>query len=164
MLDSENFERDELLKCDDVALVALCDLEFYKGSGNGGQKRNKTSSAVRVRHRDSGLVASDCSEREQLRNRHNALKKLRICIALTYRQKPAPLVRMECALESVDYPLWVAQVLDALAEFNWGCKAAAEFLGFSTTGLLKKIARDATLWQFVNSEREKCGLRPLKRS
>ena len=40
--------RDDFLKLDDSALSACCELEFFKGSGNGGQKRNKTSSAVRV--------------------------------------------------------------------------------------------------------------------
>ena len=33
--------RDEILKSDDETLSRLCELEFFKGSGNGGQKRNK---------------------------------------------------------------------------------------------------------------------------
>ena len=31
--------RDEILKMDDASLSRLCELEFFKGTGNGGQKR-----------------------------------------------------------------------------------------------------------------------------
>ena len=55
--------RDDFLKLDDSALSACCELEFFKGSGNGGQKWNKTSSAVRVRLNAFDLSASDCTER-----------------------------------------------------------------------------------------------------
>ena len=65
--------RDDFLKLDDSALSACCELEFFKGSGNGGQKRNKTSSAVRVHLKAFDLSASDCTERSQHRNRANAL-------------------------------------------------------------------------------------------
>ena len=34
-------ERDEILKLDDAALSRIVKLEFARGSGNGGQKRNK---------------------------------------------------------------------------------------------------------------------------
>ena len=49
---------------------------YYKGSGNGGQKRNKTMSGVRISHPDSGAVASDCSTPSQLTNKRTAFKRL----------------------------------------------------------------------------------------
>ena len=57
--------RDEILKLDDSALSACCELEFFKGTGNGGQKRNKTSSTARVRLAAFGVVAEDCTERSR---------------------------------------------------------------------------------------------------
>ncbi len=147
-------DRDRVLKLSDEELAKECVLDFYKASGNGGQKRNKTSSAVRVRHIETGLVATDSSEREQSRNRHMALFKLRMLLALEYRVSPAvPPCRMVCAVEHADYPLWTAQVLDILSERCWELKEAAAFMGCSTSSLLKNIARDPVLWQFVNRER-----------
>ena len=41
-------ERDIILSFDDEKLSSACNIEFFKATGPGGQKRNKTSSAVRV--------------------------------------------------------------------------------------------------------------------
>lgn len=146
-------KRDLWLRADDDQLSAECVLEFFKGSGSGGQKRNKTSSAVRVRHLPSGLCAEDCSERSQHLNRHNALNKLRLKIAFNLRCAPSALIRPEVAMTHTDYPLWCAVLLDHLAEKDWNPSEAAESLGFTTSKLIKHLYRDPTLWQFVNSKR-----------
>ncbi|MBO5991465.1 MAG: hypothetical protein J6R00_07435, partial [Lentisphaeria bacterium] len=56
-------ERDRILAMSDEELSAICKIEFFKATGNGGQKRNKTSSAVRVKLEEYGLSAEDCTER-----------------------------------------------------------------------------------------------------
>ncbi|MBO5307916.1 MAG: peptide chain release factor-like protein [Lentisphaeria bacterium] len=155
--------RDGILQLDDFLLVKQCDLEFTKGTGNGGQKRNKTSSAVRLRHRESGLTAEDCSERSQHRNRANALQKLRMLIALNVRNSPPqPLPRLECALDSPDYPLWAARLLDLLAENGGDHRPCAVVLACSATSLAKKITRDPRLLQAVNLLRQQNGIPPLR--
>ena len=55
------------------------DIEWIatKGSGAGGQKRNKTSSAVIMKHKPSGLSVRCESERSQHQNRSSALALLR---------------------------------------------------------------------------------------
>ena len=65
----------------DEALFAECDLEFFTGSGPGGQPRNKTESAVRLRHRPTGLIAAATERRSQLQNRGAALDRLRARLA-----------------------------------------------------------------------------------
>lgn len=55
------------------------DLEwsFFRSSGAGGQNVNKVSSAVRVKHRPSGIVVECQTERDQYQNRMYALSILR---------------------------------------------------------------------------------------
>jgi peptide chain release factor 1 len=48
-----------------------------RGSGAGGQHRNKTESAVIVRHRPTGLTVRVESERSQHQNRETAMAALR---------------------------------------------------------------------------------------
>lgn len=50
---------------------------FSRGSGAGGQKRNKTDSAVDLTHRPTGLVVHCETERSQQQNKVNALAMLR---------------------------------------------------------------------------------------
>lgn len=51
-------------------------VEPYKGSGKGGQHRNKTMSGCRIKHPASGAVAECCSERSFYQNRRSAFHKL----------------------------------------------------------------------------------------
>jgi protein subunit release factor A len=62
---------------DDEALLKECDVEVFIGSGPGGQHRNKTESAVRLKHRPTGLTVTATERRSQLQNRGEALERLR---------------------------------------------------------------------------------------
>jgi protein subunit release factor A len=60
-------------------------IEFYRASGPGGQHRNVTDSAVRIRHLPTGIVVQASENRSQLRNREVAMERLRQ--ALERREK-----------------------------------------------------------------------------
>jgi len=56
--------------------AADCRFDYYRGSGKGGQKRNKTSSAVRCTHIASGAVGRSDDTRSQHRNKITAFKRM----------------------------------------------------------------------------------------
>ena len=73
----------------DEQLLAQCEVDTYRASGPGGQKRNKTSSAVRLRHPPSGLLVIAEESRSQHENRARAMKRLRRALYLKLRE-PIP--------------------------------------------------------------------------
>lgn len=60
--------------------VAKDDFEwhFFRGTGSGGQKKNKTSSCCRCVHRESGAIGESREERQQSQNRKIAFQR---CVA-----------------------------------------------------------------------------------
>ena len=51
-------------------------IETFKASGKGGQHRNKTESAVRIKHPPSGAVGECSEERSQYQNKKIAFERL----------------------------------------------------------------------------------------
>jgi ribosome-associated protein len=71
------------------ALLEECEVTPYRASGKGGQKRNKTESAVRVVHLPTGIVRIGTESRSQSANKLRALDRVREAIEERNR-KPKP--------------------------------------------------------------------------
>lgn len=171
-------ERSRLLRLDDRALAGECDIDLYKASGAGGQKRNKTSSAVRMRHRSSGLVANASDSRSQAENRRLALARLRTNIALDLREPVAPdqeiapevarivqqgpLGKSSKTRVQVEYLMRLADVLDVLEAHGAALSKAAEQIGVTTANLGKLLRGDDRLVRRVAEMRTRHGLKPLQ--
>jgi hypothetical protein len=160
----------------DDQLLAQCEVDTYRASGPGGQKRNKTSSAVRLRHPPSGLLVIAEESRSQHENKAKALRRLRRALFLELREPPteSPADHPDFApardpegrlhLSAKDARFWPAAgvVLDVLAAIEARVGEAAERLGTSTGNLMAFLQTDPKLWQAANQLRARAGQKPLR--
>ena len=61
----------------DEDLLKECRVETFRSSGSGGQKINKTETAVRIIHIPTGLISKCQNSRSQYRNKIQCLSQLR---------------------------------------------------------------------------------------
>lgn len=162
---------------DDATLLSECDVDTYRASGPGGQKRNKTESGVRLRHRPSGLSVIAEESRSQHENRARALRRLRQMLAFRLRQPvaedgvPQPVRacidkrgRLDVGRRDARYLPAAAAVLDVLVALNGSLADTASRLGITTGNLSDFITGDDNLMTEANRIRASLGLRPLRRS
>jgi RF-1 domain len=169
---------DHLLASDD-ALIAQCEVDRYRASGPGGQHRNKTDSAVRLRHRATGVSAIAEDSRSQLENKAHAVRRLRSAIALEVREPIsldtyAPSPRLAAFVAGGTAPLgartrvtgeyWAAyaELLDLLVAGELEIAATAQRLGISTGALSKLLLHDEQVFRTVNDLRRGRRMRPLR--
>jgi hypothetical protein len=161
----------------DASLLAECDVTTYRASGPGGQHRNKVESAVRLRHRPSGITVIAEESRLQAENRVRALKRLRRALALRVRQPVADDEGIPAAVQACvgkDGRLRVGQrdqrylpccaaVLDVLVAQKGSVSAAAARLGLTTGNISSFLTDDDDLMLEANRVRTRFGLKPLRR-
>jgi hypothetical protein len=143
--------------------------ETFRGSGPGGQKKNKTSSAVRAVHPGTGLSAVSSDSREQARNKELALARLRTLLTLRCRYRVF-LDRLElpagfdisAGTKSPAYLSTVGFVLDVLHAADWVMAPVAARLGVTTGALSRLLTSTPELLSEVNRQRGRLGLRPLR--
>jgi hypothetical protein len=168
----------------DRQLLDQCAVNLYRASGPGGQKRNKTSSAVRLRHLPSGLSVIAEESRSQHENRERALRRLRQALYLNVRDDlpadalspEASAVRADLAgclnrggrldLGRKDARFWptAGVVLDVLQAAEARVSVAAATLGISTGNLIDFLGTDPKLWEQANRLRSRFDQKPLRDS
>jgi hypothetical protein len=166
----------------DERLLAQCAVDTYRASGPGGQKRNKTSSAVRIRHEPSGLIVIAEESRSQHENRARALRRLREALFLKLREElPAEGLTAEALAERPelraarngegrldvgrkDPRFWPAAglVLDVLHALGARVAEAAAALGVTTGNLIAFLQTTPKLWEQANHLRARFGQKPLR--
>lgn len=72
----------------DEGLLGECEVQVFRATGPGGQSVNTTDSAVRLIHSPTGIVIVARRERSQLRNKHDALRRLRARLVDAQRVRP----------------------------------------------------------------------------
>ena len=161
----------------DEVLIAECDVDTYRASGPGGQKRNKTESAVRLRHRPSGLMVIAEESRSQPENKARALRRLRKTMALRLRQAvegegvpPAVKAcidrrgRLDVGQRDARYLPAVAAALDVFVACRGSVADAAKRLGVTTGNLSSFLTDDEDVFVAANRLRAGFGLKPLRRN
>jgi RF-1 domain len=166
-------------------LLADCDVKHTRGSGPGGQHRNKVQTAVVITHRPTGVQAAASERRSQAQNRKAALFRLRVKLALEVRgpapapapapgsapgrDAPSDLWRSRCRggriainPEHDDFPAMLAEALDAIAAHAFDVKAAAEYLGCTVSQLVKLLHLEREALTKVNAQRRARGLARLQ--
>ncbi|MBG92969.1 MAG: hypothetical protein CL792_03215 [Chloroflexi bacterium] len=160
----ENQSWIDFLYLTDQELMEQCVLDKFRASGPGGQKKNKTDSAVRIRHVSSGLVGFSSESRSQHINRVYALRRLRLKIALTLRSNP-PNVRSELEkfvqqtknssftlnTRNSKYSIIVASLFDELSANNWKVSLTAKKIGVTSSSLNKFLRSNPELWRALNN-------------
>ncbi len=161
----------------DAQLLGQCAVDTYRASGPGGQKRNKTSSAVRLRHLPSGLLVIAEESRSQHENKAKALRRLRQALYLRLREvvpvddlMPERLVMHSDYAEARDVGgrltlgrkdprFWptVGVVLDVLMATTGRVSEAATALGVTTGNLIDFLRTEDKVWEQANQLRQQFG-------
>lgn len=145
-------------------LLAECDVERLRRTGPGGQHRNKVETAIRLIHRPTGTVAQASERRSQSANHAQAVRRLRIRLALEVRMPPPPgpsktwrahqigeRVSVNC--RHADFPALLAEALDVAHAADWDLAAAASSLGCTLSQLLKLLRMEPSALRQVNHHR-----------
>ena len=155
-------------------LLADCRVDRTRGSGPGGQHRNKTETAIVITHLPTGVRGEASERRSQAENLAQAKFRLRLELALVVRSvesvaEPSRLWRSRAAGERItvsashdDFPAILAEALDVLATVDWSAAAAAERLGISTSQLVKLLKQEPRGLAMLNRAQAAKGLRPYR--
>lgn len=158
-------------------LIKQCDWSATRASGPGGQKRNKTHSAINLRHLPTGTKVIANEHRLQGENRKLALKRLRHTLAMQCRREidletfttPTEVKeqinnkgKLGVNPDNPRYLQIIATMLDLLAVYKGSPADAAHRLGITTTNFINVLHDDPKLWTAAQDLRKRFSQPPLK--
>lgn len=153
-------------------LLADCQVQRTRGSGPGGQHRNKVETAVVVTHLPTGVRGEASERRSQEQNRQQAIHRLRLKLAVQLRstpqEQPSELWQQRVSGRRIsvsgtheDFPALLAEALDMLVAKQLQVPPAAEQLNLSTSQLIKLLKVEPGVLTEVNRWRQSAGEPPL---
>lgn len=159
-----------------AALARQCRVSFGRGSGPGGQHRNKVETAVHITHLPTGVEAAASERRRQSENQRAAERRLRLRLARDVRRRIDPRRYEPSATwqrrrqgrtlpvnpANRDYPALLAEALDVVVAMGFDVGGAAGILGVSMSQLARLIRHDKAAFAMVNDGRAGRGLPRLK--
>ena len=155
-------------------LLQQCEIRRTRHSGPGGQHRNKVETAIEITHRPSGIISFAAERRSQEQNRQVAIGRLRLLLAIRVRSVgssevvPSVLWQSRCRNQKIacsehhdDFPVLIAEAMDAIDSKEFDVKKAAAALGCSTSQLVRFIASAPEALDVVNAQRTSRSLHRL---
>lgn len=152
MLSEQSITGPHPAALDEEALLARCTVGKGRGSGPGGQHRNKVETLVVVTHGPTGIVGQAGERRSAAENRRVAIRRLRLNLAVHVRaavpdgdcrsslwRSRCRDGRIACNPRHADYPALLAEALDVLAAAGLDPKKASTRLECSSSQLIKLI-------------------------
>ncbi|NQU48724.1 MAG: peptide chain release factor-like protein [Planctomycetes bacterium] len=161
-------------------LLKDCRRENTRGSGPGGQHRNRVATAVRITHMPTGIMGQAYERRSQKDNARVAIFRLRLNIALEFRkplddqdfeipyQPPTEWIsrrkgtKIRVNPEHDDFPGLLAEVLDLLQIHQDDLPKVSTLLGISQSQLIKFLGSESRALHQLNERRKKAGMKPLR--
>lgn len=157
-------------------------LERTRGSGPGGQHRNRVATEVRLHHRPTGIRSAAGERRSAKDNKRVALMRLRINLALKWRRplqdsefvapgefQPTELWKGRLKGTKIavnpghrDFPALLAECLDGLALYDHDTTQTAEAFRISKSQLVKFLALEPAALHLLNEVRKANGQGPLR--
>lgn len=153
-------------------LLAQCQVTRTRGSGPGGQHRNKVETAIVIKHEPSGVCGQASEKRSQNANKEVAIGRLRVNLALAIRsQRQTSSLRwqsrtrhgkLKVNADHFDYASILAEALDFVWNHQFDVAATAKEVGTSTSQLVKFLKTCPAAFEAINRKRGELNLAPLK--
>ncbi len=157
-------------------LLRQCEILTGRVAGPGGQHRNKTDSAVFIRHSPTALETQATERRSQHENRRVALWRIRVKLAIRCRtavnrdrHRPSELwcrrrqgAKLPVSPTHEDYPALLAEALDVVTARRFDIAGAAAVLGITMSQLSRLIRHEKHAFAMLNEGRESTGLPRLR--
>jgi peptide chain release factor-like protein len=145
-------------------LLSECRIDVFKATGKGGQKKNKTSNAIRLTL--SHLIVTESKSRSKTENIKNALKKLRMAIATDFqdgsktRGLPMDLPvelepyfkidQIQISPTNPVFPIFIAALFDCHIRHLGNWSEMAEELGFTSSQIRKFCEKTGGLHRAIS--------------
>lgn len=158
-------DHSHLVELSNEKLLEQCSVKRTRGSGPGGQHRNKVETAIVITHLESGITGEASEKRSQDDNKVVAIKRLRQNLAIHIRAKRTKQLgevvqkRIRSKKISVntnhgDFPVLLAESLDRLHENEFDISRASEELHCTNSQLLKFLKQLPAAFEYFNQQRQ----------